>query len=386
MEPFKNIYNQYSIQHLIELFEQHGHKQARAVLKKCLPKLSSMELKQRVNCIQEALQEILPTDLNASFPLIKKMLAPPKNRSGLGNSFADTFALNQEGLEGFLLWPFADYVAEVGIDHIDESLHLLKEITQRFTAEFAIRPFIDQHPESVYNQLLQWTSHESEHVRRLCSEGSRPRLPWGMKLKRAVQDPSHGIAILEKLKYDDSLYVRKSVANHLNDISKDHPELVIKIFKKWLTQAPSKDSMKIKWIIRHAGRGLIKAGHPEMLKILGVHQDAKLKLSKVKVTTTQLKIGESLVVSAVLSNQEGQKQDFILDYRVEYVRPKGKKSNKVFKGPKGQIAAGELNRSLQFKVSFKNSSIRTLYPGVHTISLILNGKTSKLLKIKVNAD
>jgi hypothetical protein len=205
-----------------------------------------------------------------------------------------------------------------------------------------------------------------------------------MKLQNAVNDPSAGIALLEKLKYDDSLYVRKSVANHLNDISKDHPELVIKILKKWLKQASSKDSMKIKWIIRHAGRGLVKAGHPEMLKIIGVHQDAKLKLSKVKITTTQLKIGESLVVSADLSNQEDQKQDFILDYRVEYVRPKGKKSNKVFKGPKGQIAAGELNRSLQFKVPFKNSSIRTLYPGDHHITLILNGKSIKLLKISLN--
>jgi 3-methyladenine DNA glycosylase AlkC len=383
VEPFKNIYNQHSVEHIIQLFERHGHKQARAILKKCVPEMASMELKQRVNCLKEALRDILPADPVKSFKIIHKMLAPLKNRSGLGNSAADTFALNPNGLEGFLLWPFADYVSDVGIDHVDHSLKILKEITQRFTAEFAIRPFIDQHPEHVYQQLLQWTSDESEHVRRLCSEGSRPRLPWGMKLQNAVNDPSAGIALLEKLKNDESLYVRKSVANHLNDISKDHPDLAIKIFKRWIKQAPAKEKSKIEWIVKHAGRGLIKAGHVEMLKILGVHHDAEIKLTKIKVSNNHLKIGYSLIISAVLSNQDQQKHHYILDYKLDYVRPTGKKSSKVFKGLKGQIAAEEKNLPLQFKVPFKNSSIRTLYPGDHILTLILNGKSIKSLKISL---
>jgi len=217
-----------------------------------------MELKERVHFLKDALREILPANPKKSFKIIDKMLAPLSDRSGLGNSAADTFALNPRGLEGFLLWPFAEYVAEVGIEHIDLSLNILKEITQRFTAEFAIRPFIHRYPKIVYPELLKWTNSESEHVRRLCSEGSRPRLPWGMKLDNAVTDPTQGIELLDKLKYDDSMYVRKSVANHLNDVSKDHPDVAINIFKRWIKQVPKMEQAKIVEVEINDTRNLYK--------------------------------------------------------------------------------------------------------------------------------
>ena len=219
MEPFKNIFRKESLEHIILQCEKAGLPLARKELNKVIPKLSSLELKERVHLIKDTLKTILPSKPKQAFPIIKRMLAPLNSRQALGNSAEQTFHLNQEGLEGFLLWPFSEYVSDMGIEDLELSMDLLKEITQRFTSEFAIRPFILKYDKKIYSILMKWTNDSSEHVRRLCSEGSRPRLPWGMKLTNAVEDPSLGIKLLEKLKYDDSLYVRKSVANHLNDIS-----------------------------------------------------------------------------------------------------------------------------------------------------------------------
>jgi 3-methyladenine DNA glycosylase AlkC len=383
MEPFKNIIRAESIEHIIMQFEKIGLAVAREVLKTTIPKLNALELKDRVLLVKDSLKLILPTDPKKSFLVIHKMLAPMPERSGLGNGADHSFGLNPKGLDGFLLWPFSEYVADVGIDHLDDSLIILKEITQRFTAEFAIRPFILKYPKSVYKTLSSWSTDESEHVRRLCSEGARPRLPWGIKLTNAVIDPQDGIKILEKLKFDESLYVRKSVANHLNDISKDHPEIVIKLLAQWLKLAPKKHLTKIQWIVSQAGRTLIKKGHPEMLKLMGVNHEAKLKVSRVKQSQKKIKIGESLVVQGEIQNLEKKDLSCILDYQVGYARASGKVGLKVFKGKKSTITArGSI--CFEFKINFSSNSLRKIYPGTHHVSLLLNGKEVAVIHLTIS--
>ena len=171
-----------------------------------------------------------------------------------------------ESCVGFPYLFFPDFVEVYGQaeEYWDISMKALERFTQRSSSEFAIRPFILKDPERVMEQMLLWSSHPNEHVRRLASEGCRPRLPWGMALQIFKNDPSKVLNILEQLKSDSSLYVRKSVANNLNDISKDNPQAVIDVVKKWSGKNPNTD-----WILRKGCRTLIKTANPEVMELFG---------------------------------------------------------------------------------------------------------------------
>lgn len=382
MEPFKNIYRKESILHIAHFFEKEKLPKVSFKLKQLIPQIQNYELKERVHLIKDVLKEELPKDPLKAFKIIEKLLAPLPDRPGLGNGSDHTFALNPKGLDGFLLWPFSEYISEVGLKHINESLKLLKEITQRFTAEFAIRPFIINHPDKTYKILIHWTQDQNEHVRRLCSEGSRPKLPWGMKLSNAVKDPSAGIEILELLKYDDSLYVRKSIANHLNDISKDHPKLVIKLFKEWLKSSPKIHHNKIHWIVKHAGRTLIKKGNPEMLKILGVNHEANLSFTRIKIDRNKIKVGDVIFISGTIMNLDSKNHKLILDYKIEFTKENGRVTSKIFKGLKANLNGNE-KLDFKLKVPFKNNSVRRIHIGKYAINLMINGKIQKTLFLEV---
>jgi 3-methyladenine DNA glycosylase AlkC len=383
VEPFKNIIREESVLYLANHLKRVGLNEAPKRLKKIIPKLDELELKERVTLLKEELKILLPKSPLESFELIEKLLAPLNNRKGLGNKSDQTFKLNPEGLEGFMLWPVSEYVADVGLSHVEASLKVLQEITRRFTAEFAIRPFLIEHPKLVYTTLNQWSTHSCEHVRRLCSEGSRPRLPWGLRLQNAVIDPSMGIEILEKLKYDESLYVRKSIANHLNDVSRDHPKLVIDLFKRWMKEAPSHHQKKIEWIVKHAGRNLIKAGDPAMLKLIGINTKAPLLLTNVKASKKSLSIGETLLIKGVVKNPDTRSHSVLLDYEIEYYRNSGKTAKKVFKGKKANLLPQE-DFTFELKIPFKDNSIRTHYSGLHKITLLLNGAKQKVINITLS--
>jgi 3-methyladenine DNA glycosylase AlkC len=182
-------------------------------IKRIKNELLKLELKPRVRLIARELKKTLPSDYRKALKVLMKITREQK-------------------LTGFELWPATEFIQAHGLDDIDESLEALYELTQKFTAEFGIRPFINTHGDVIYKKLAKWKSDPSEHVRRWLSEGTRPRLPWGEKLQAAVRDPESGLRILEHLKFDASLYVRKSVGNHLNDIAKDHPELVVETLKQ----------------------------------------------------------------------------------------------------------------------------------------------------------
>lgn len=213
-----------------------------------------------------------------------------------------------------------------------------------------------------------WAEHKDEHVRRLASEGCRPRLPWGKRLQELIDDPMPIIAVLEKLKDDSSEYVRRSVANNLNDIAKDHPELVIKICKRW----SKGKTVQREWIIRHATRSLVKAGHPDVFPLLGYTQRPKVALKEIKLSDSTLKLGQTLEFCAQLTSNANKEQSLVIDYAIHYVKANGTTSPKVYKLKNVSLQPNE-TLLLQKKQPFKSISTRTFYSGEHRLELLING-------------
>jgi 3-methyladenine DNA glycosylase AlkC len=272
-----------------------------------------------------------------------------------------------KGAEVFYYMPHGGYVAKYGLDYYDESMQALLEITKRFTAEFSIRPFIQKYPEKIFPQLMQWTEHENQHVRRLVSEGTRPRLPWASWLKEVQQDPLQVLKLLDKLKEDPELYVRRSVANNLNDIAKDHPDTVVELLESWKKIA----NPKTQWIIKHAMRSLVKTGHHGALNLLGYNPAVKVK-TKLSCRQQQIKVGESLSFEIEINSFENKSIDLMIDYQLYFMKSNKKQSAKVFKLTKKTLEAGE-QLLLTKKHSFKVITTRKYYPGQHSIGLIING-------------
>jgi 3-methyladenine DNA glycosylase AlkC len=274
----------------------------------------------------------------------------------------------QDPKASFAAWPIIDYVATHGLEHPKEALALLEKLTPLFTAEFAVRPFIKQHPDVAYKQLLNWCEHDSEHVRRLASEGSRTRLPWGMRLPQFIKDPNPLEAILEKLNADESLYVRRSVANNLNDISKDNPDWVITLCKKWKEKKDSKTD----WIIKHALRSLIKAGDSRAFPLLGYTKSAITKIKSITLNQTRIRLGDTLEFSFTIIGGK-ETQQVVIDYVIYFMKANGKLAPKVFK-LKNVTIPEKTELALSKKHSFKNITTRTYYLGQHQIAIHINGK------------
>jgi 3-methyladenine DNA glycosylase AlkC len=315
-------------------------------------KLEQLELKQRVHHIIDGLKQYLPSDFEQSAKVLF--------------TFSEQWRQQTASNWGsFTVWPIVDYVAEVGLNDPERSLRLLKTLTPLFSAEFAIRPFIEQHFQVTYNELLKWADNESEHVRRLASEGIRPRLPWGKRLTRFVNEPAPILRILDKLKDDPSLYVRKSVANNLNDISKDNPEVVISLCSHWWPKATEQR----KWVIRHGLRSLVKAGHPKVFPLLGYTENPSIDMCDFSVAS-QINLGESLIINCGFFARETQQ--IVLDYKISFMKANGRHSTKVFKWKNLSLAQGQ-EVLLRKEHSFKPLSTRRYYPGEHAIELLING-------------
>jgi 3-methyladenine DNA glycosylase AlkC len=260
-------------------------------------------------------------------------------------------------------------VARAGLQEPEIALPLLRDMTTHFSSEFGIRPFIEAHPILVLKTFQFWARDPSEHVRRLVSEGSRTRLPWGMQLRRLKSDPSPMLPILELLKDDPSEYVRRSVANHLNDWSKDHPELTCTIAERWSVDA----NTQRKRLIAHALRTLVKAGNPRALAILGCSKPA-LRVSAFSVQPQALVVGESLTLTASIQSDAMEEQTLIIDYIIHHRKANGLLSPKVFKGKKTTLAA---QSSMEWKKQhpMRPVTTRTYYPGAHEVELIINGQS-----------
>jgi 3-methyladenine DNA glycosylase AlkC len=252
------------------------------------------------------------------------------------------------------------------LEDFDYSLGALREFTVFGSAEFAVRSFLVADMERTLAVMHDWTGDRDENVRRLASEGSRPRLPWGLRLTALVRDPSPTAGILEALKDDESLYVRRSVANHLNDITKDHPGVVLDRLGGWDLQKPH-----LRWIAKHSCRTLIKRGHPKALKLFGFGRKADVTAT-LRAAPPRVILGDRLTLSATLTSTSPRPQRLAVDYVIHYVKAGGTTAEKVFKWteldlpPHGTI---ELTKSQVIR----DFTTRRHYPGKHSVELQVNG-------------
>ncbi len=327
-------------------------------LQHCLDGYDELGLMARGRRMADALALCLPADFNQAADILLASLAEPLSTD---RSFA---------MSTFVYLPHGFYVADRGLPHHHaRSMELLHAITQRFTSEFAIRRFLIEATEPTLITLRQWCDDPSEHVRRLVSEGTRPRLPWAARLPAFQRDPAPVFELLERLKDDPSEYVRRSVANNLNDIGKDHPEQVLALAQRWLQQA----STERQRLIRHALRTLVKAGNPQALALLGYAPGQHLAVGKVSLAPAAPQRGGEVQISCELRNESPQTQSLCVDLRVQYVRSHGRHSTKVFKWKTLELAAGQ-SCLLTYRLSLAEMTTRKHYPGLHPVTVLVNGQ------------
>jgi 3-methyladenine DNA glycosylase AlkC len=304
------------------------------------------ELKQRMRHITISLHRFLPSAYLETLAILIKVA--PKFR-------------------GFIAMVFPDFVEVYGLNHLDESLIALEIFTQYSSSEFAIRPFILKNKEQTMKQMVRWSLHESEHVRRLASEGCRPRLPWAVALPDFKKDPSLILPILENLKTDPSEYVRRSVANNLNDIGKDHPDVLLRIVREWKGLNPQTD-----WIVRHASRSLLKKGNQEALSNFDFKAVEDVEIRNLVIDKGCLRIGDDCYFSFEMAVGVNKDQNLRLEYGVYYVKANGKASRKIFQITERLFSAGKVY-PFRKKISFKDLTTRKHYPGRHSLALVVNG-------------
>ncbi|MFE0107395.1 DNA alkylation repair protein [Streptomyces sp. NPDC059009] len=270
----------------------------------------------------------------------------------------------------------ADFKDELSPDLI--GLPLRAALTPCYTAEFAIRPFIDAHDHLTMDHLRSWTTDPNKHVRRLVSEGTRPRLPWAPQLSRFVADPTPALAHLESLVGDESSYVRRSVANHLNDISKDHPDIALDAAPRWSLSTTQGD-----FVVRHGLRTLVKRGHPAALAVLGFDHDAPIEITNLACSPSTISIGGTTTVTFTLHAPNATRA--AIDYLVRYQGVRGPKAGKVFKLTVRDLPAGQaVHFSRQHR--FQHVSVRTIHPGPHRIEVQANGRILGATEVDVTAD
>ncbi|SER88746.1 3-methyladenine DNA glycosylase AlkC [Lentzea xinjiangensis] len=284
-------------------------------------------------------------------------------------------ALPDEELTGWPVWPVTEAVAARALAEsppaIVAALHLLAELTSRLTAEFAIRPLLSADPDTALAVVRTWTGHPDEHVRRLASEGTRPHLPWARAVRALRDSPHRTLPVLDALYRDESDYVRRSVANHLNDLSRADPDLVVATATRWLA-APDANTRRV---VRHGLRTLVKKGHLGALALLGFGSATGVSVRGPLLDRTSVALGEDLSFQVVLSNTGESTANLAVDYVVHHLKANGTRTPKVFKLTTRAIDPGE-SLTLSRKHSFRRITTRTYHPGEHEIEVQVNGIAS----------
>lgn len=311
--------------------------------------LNSLELKQRMKRTAEAFRVFLPSDYRTAVGVLSEIAPKIEN-----------------GLVGMVV---PEFVGMYGLEEYDFSMMALKELTQYSSSEFAVREFIRHDFHRTISIMTDWANDENPHVRRLASEGSRPRLPWSFRIPKLIQDPSPVRPILERLNSENHPYVRKSVANHLNDISKDNTRWMLDLVSSW-DMADSNTA----WIVKHASRTLIKEGHPDSFALFGFEKKPDVSIDDIKVDQPVITLGQPQTFSFSLSSNKKTEQKLRLDYVVHYVKNNGDKRPKVFKLKELTLKPGDV-QTITKKHRFENFTTRKHYPGIHDIEIKANGFT-----------
>ena len=355
-ELFKDKFNHQMItlmgRHFERAWPEFNHQ---GFYNKCVDGLENLELKERIARISEALSDNLPAnDFEHAVSVLRKSLAPD------GASW-------EEGITGWGTLPLNHYVSSNGLAHFDTSMAFFKTSTTHFSAEFDIRFFILRYPQQTLKLLEKWSEDPNYHVRRLVSEGTRPRLPWAIKLQPFIDDPSPLLPLLTSLKDDQQEYVRRSVANSLNDIAKDHPDWVATVAQDWLLNA----NRNRERLVRHACRTLIKQGHQPTLKALG-YKAPNVNLVALIVKQERVRFGDSLTFEVTLHSTSKESQKLIVDYAIHYQKANGGTSAKVFKWKNITLKANA-QLSATKKHAIKPITTRKYYNGEHFVEILVNG-------------
>ena len=359
--PMKNFFDKKRVALMAsEIADAVNTFNTEAFIKQACTGLNAMELKARSKHIAYSLSTQFPVDnkenYSHSVAQLLSAMGEPDTNGGL------------EGMGGFHYLPYLDFVELYGQAYPIQSLKTLERMTQFFSAEFAIRPYLINEPDKTLKQMKRWSVHPDWRVRRLASEGTRPRLPWGKQIPDYIKDPSAIVPILNALYEDSNLTVRRSVANNLNDISKDHPDLAANLAAKWLNNG-SEDA---RWSAKHAMRTLVKQGHPTALRALGFSGGENITATDFTLKPKSLRIGEKLLIEFTLSSAEKGSTNLVIDYVLERVLANGKYAKKVFKIANKTMSSGEV-LSLAKQLDFTQRSTRTYYPGKHHIHIQVNG-------------
>ena len=325
---------------------------------------AAKEWKDRMKHTTRVFHDFLSADFPEAAKLIEKVINQLRNDSIGEDSLAYIF--------------FPDYVETYGLEDYNEAVQALEFITQFISCEFAVRPFILKYGNRMIDQMVIWSTHESARVRRLSSEGSRPRLPWAMALPVLKKDPSSILPILENLKKDPSESVRRSVANSINDIAKDNPDVVIALASNWKGVSPETDA-----IIKHGCRTLLKQGHTEILKQYGLDAE-NIIVEDFEVLTPDVKIGDSVEFSFSITNRNKESRTIRLEYGIYYMKSKGHLAKKVFKISEKVFGAGAI-ATISRKQSFRLITTRKFYTGEHQVSIIVNGEEKGIQSFTIHS-
>ena len=320
--------------------------------------IEALELLDRARHVARALAKHLPQRYPEAISILVASLGPEHDRDELTGA----------GMAPFFYLPHTIFVAERGLDDFERSMAAQREITKRFTAEFSIRPFLDRYPERTLAVLDQWAMDPNPHVRRLVSEGTRPRLPWAPRVAFLDKHPEAALPLLEKLKDDPTTLVRRSVANHLNDIGKAHPDLLVDTCRRWLDGATPERCA----LIEHALRSAVKRGLPGALELLGHGEPPRVAVEDVRFEPSKVAIGDRVRVSFALKSRAKKPQELLVDLAVHFVKARGKTSAKVFKVSRVTLPArgrAELSKVISLAVH----TTRTPYEGDHSVDVLVNG-------------
>ena len=356
-EPLKNHFGA-DVPKAIAAMLQAAHPPfpTKAFVRDCLAGFEALELMPRGRHIAQALHKHLPTHFPQAVDILLASLQQPVDRSAAGS------------MANFIFMPHCFFVADHGLNHFDDAMRAQHALTQRFTAEFSIRPFLIHHPEQTLERLRQWAGDPNEHVRRLVSEGSRPRLPWAQRLPAFQADPASTLALLELLKDDPSLVVRRSVANHLNDIGKDNPQILAEVAARWMQDA----SPERAWIVRHALRWAVKQGQPWALELLGFAGKAQVQIRKPSISPRRALMGGSVDIGFEVHNTGRRRQTLLVDFQVHYVKANGATRAKVFKLQSLELVPGQAVTVCK-TLSLRDMTTRKHYPGRHRVEALVNG-------------
>lgn len=349
-EALKDMFNKKFYERLAVEFNKvdknfHSDKFVKDVIKG----IDNFSLNQRMRNTSVVLKQHLPNDYSKAIAIMSKVVPEFKSH--------------------YTSFLFPDFVGQYGHDDFQLSLETLKYFTQFGSSEFAIREFLKRDFKKTLAVMNKWSEDKNHHVRRLASEGSRPRLPWSFNLNEIAKDPELTKPILERLKTDKELYVKKSVANHLNDFSRINPDWMLKLVNSW-----DRKNEDTAWIVKHASRTLIKKGDQRSLAVFDYEKSPKFKIEKLKIEKLKIKLGESLSFSFDIISEKAKSQKLVVDYAIHYQKKSGELAPKVFKlkditlQPKATVQIAKAHRFMDF-------TTRKHYVGKHAVEILVNGKS-----------